>query len=1541
MLITIIKNNKIRPFFLPAKVYGNYWITDENKENLINIEASENSWVLRSNDDVKIVNKDMYLDSVFLLNYSYCFLKSLKSNETFIIYCSPTYDENVIYLSVTNNTEITIGKSVSSSIVYDNPSIADNHCKISYVNNNMEFRILDSKLTFINNNIAQDGKLFVGDSIFIMGLKIIIGTDYIIINNPNNKVKYNPSHLQEKQRVITVPEETNELDDETIVEMYQEGDYFLRAPRFKSKIEPEKILIDPPPGGENMQEMPLIYQIGPMITMGMTSMVTVATTITNLVINDKPLTSAIPSLLIAVAMLMSIILWPSLTRRYNKKQKKKREEKRKSKYKAYLETKKKAISEAIVKQRQILIENNISLEECQNIINAKKRNLWEREIEDEDFLTVRIGIGSTNPDLEIKAPEEHFTLEDDELNLIVQSIVNGSKTMDNVPINISLVEKNIIATVGAEQVNKAFIDGLILQLVTFHSFDELKIVLFTNEENAEKWSYLKTMPHCWDDQKSIRFFASNAEDMKQVSAYLEKIFYDRKYIDEKESNLNYRSFKPYYIIITDNLKVARNIEIFKKVLNQKVNIGFSLLIKNDRLTNLPGECSTFLNIDTNGSGLFENELVSTKQKSFVADINYNLNLNQTAKTLANIPLEIRSPDGSLPEVVSFLQMYNIGKVEQLNTLNRWKSNNPTISLQVPVGIDESGELFNLDLHEKVHGPHGLIAGMTGSGKSEFIITYILSLAVNFHPNEIQFVLIDYKGGGLAGAFENKETGMKLPHLAGTITNLDTIEMNRSLASIQSELRRRQRLFNEARDALNESTIDIYKYQKLYRDGMVKKPISHLFIISDEFAELKAQQPEFMSQLISTARIGRSLGVHLILATQKPAGVVDDQIWSNSKFRVCLKVQDKSDSMDMIKCPDAATLKRTGRFYLQVGYNEFFALGQSAWCGAQYFPADKVKKKVDNSIGFINGIGQIFKSVEDTKKNVLVASKGEELPNIMKYLVNIAKEENIQTPQLWLDRIADYIYVENLKKKYKYTPTPFYMQPIIGEYDDPNNQRQALLTVPLTTDGNLIIYGAAGSGKEQMLTTIIYSLIVNHSVDEVNIYALDFGAETLKAFSKAPHVGDILYISDEEKIVNLIKMLQETIEKRKKLFVDYNGSYTTYVKNSGKTVPNIIVIMNNYEVFSESYYDYEDMILQLSRDGLKYGIIFILTTSGTNTVKYRLRQNFKQELVLQMNDTSDYISILGNTNKVYPSKAKGRGLVKYDYVYEFQTAYPYKEAEQTEYIKQIVAKLNEAYPNKAKAVPILPEKVTLSFVKDYLLDLASIPIGVQKGQLGIESFDFKSKYATLITGNEIEFYKPFANALVMEFYNLNKASLFVFDTMEMLKVEVINKVGALTSGFDDKTIKIIDYIDECHKIYIENNYNRAVLKDKKPVSWIIIGLSDWISRLGMDAKDKFTSTIEKGKDLEILNLVFYDSLSNLKKLEYESWYKTIISNNRGIWLGNGIADQFTIKLSRTPRELREIIDVNFAYSIKNGVATLIKVIEYQDTDLITDKEEHLE
>jgi S-DNA-T family DNA segregation ATPase FtsK/SpoIIIE len=281
-------------------------------------------------------------------------------------------------------------------------------------------------------------------------------------------------------------------------------------------------------------------------------------------------------------------------------------------------------------------------------------------------------------------------------------------------------------------------------------------------------------------------------------------------------------------------------------------------------------------------------------------------LNRSMSELSKINLLLEEDQSfALPSMMTFLEMYNVGMVEHLNPLSRWENNNPVKSLSVPVGVGTDGNLFNLDLHEKHHGPHGLVAGMTGSGKSEFIITYILSMAVNFSPDEVAFVLIDYKGGGLADAFVDPKRGIHLPHVVATITNLDGAAIQRSLTSIHSELRRRQEMFKRAKSKTGEGTMDIYDYQRLYRNKQVDEPMPHLFIISDEFAELKKQQPAFMDSLISAARIGRSLGVHLILATQKPGGVVNDQIWSNSKFRACLKVQDRSDSMEMLKRPEAA------------------------------------------------------------------------------------------------------------------------------------------------------------------------------------------------------------------------------------------------------------------------------------------------------------------------------------------------------------------------------------------------------------------------------------------------------------------------------------------------------------------------------------------------------------------------------------------------------------------------------------------------------------
>lgn len=1516
MIVRLIKKTKIYNFTLPTKVAGNYWITDNdylgNVRNLINVEEYNGQWKIKSDFETKIMAGDKEVESAILKDYSLFFLKINTDNEYVILYCSPTMDAEIKWLHLKREGELVIGNDTKAHIKYNYPLVSKQHARLIYNNGKWVAQDLNSKYgTYANNVAITTRPLEYGDIIFIMGLKIIVMKDSIIVNKIGNFLEFDQNSFEIQEQIVQHQTEVDNPDEEN-VEFYKEDDYFFRAPRFKTMIEPVNIKIDPPPSKVEEDKTPLIYTIGPMMTMAMMSVSMGYSSLVGVIDGSRDLSTAMPTLIMSFAMLMTMLLWPIMQKRYQKRQRRKKEKLRQDRYTEYISEKRKLIDTEMKVQRQILIDNYVPLSVTKDVVYSKRRNLWEREIDQEDFLDLRLGMGNTELKGNISFPEEHFSLEDDNLLKEVYKLGAESRMLENVPISLSFVRNRITAIIGMATMKQQFIEGLILQMAAYHSYEDLKIVLLTNEKNAPIWDYLKVLPHCWSNDKTTRYFGTNLDEAKEISLMLEQEIQARKFKDnngKRELNtLDYKKYKPYYVIITDDYKMVRDIELIKDVCSLELNIGFSLIVISPRLVNIPNECKSFISIGDKKSGVFENELVSNKQKEFMADFDPSLNIYECCKILANIPIDISKAGQNMSTSLSFLEMYNVGMVEQLNILNRWKTNDPTKSLQAPVGVDKQQELFKLDLHEKFHGPHGLVAGMTGSGKSEFIITYILSMALNYHPYEVSFVLIDYKGGGLTGAFENKETGIKLPHIAGTITNLDTIEMNRSLASIQSELRKRQRMFNEARDSLNESTIDIYKYQSLYRKGLVNKPISHLFIISDEFAELKDQQPEFMDQLISTARIGRSLGVHLILATQKPAGVVNDQIWSNSKFRVCLKVQDKSDSMDMIKCPDAASLKNPGRFYLQVGYNELFALGQAAWAGAQYYPTDKRKKKVDLSVNFLDNVGNYIKSFDTKQNEVVVESKGEEITNIVNYIVETAKEEHVSIPQLWLPRIPNTIYVGDLKNKYNYQPIKNNINPIIGEYDDPDNQRQNVLTLPISKEGNTIIFGSAGSGKELMLSSIIYSTIIMHDSKEVNFYILDFGAETLTMFKKAPHVGEVILSTEKEKINNLFKMILEIIETRKKLFVDYNGSYDFYISHGGKQIPTIVIMINNVEGFLDTYSEYEEMMGQITRDCLKYGVIFILSTSGPNTVRYRLRQNFKQSLVLQFNDSSDYGSVLSGVRKKEPSKAYGRGLVNLDEIYEFQTAYPYKEEKSSEYIKVICDKLQSICEYKAKSVPILPEVVSIKLLETEFTSLKDIPVGINKDTLEVNKISLAESGIYTITGEDLSSNTSFIETLSKLLHNANGVNCTVIDGGNLL-----NKNAVGTRNYYSSEDNIEQAIEN---VYQDNNNINICM---------ITGLSLILNKIAITDKTKFVQLIDNVKNTQKVKFIIIDSIDNIKTLNYENWFKNNTNLSEGIWLGNGIANQFTLKVTTSSRILRVEVEPNFGYVIKKGKASLTKFL----------------
>ena len=918
-----------------------------------------------------------------------------------------------------------------------------------------------------------------------------------------------------------------------------------------------------------------------------------------------------------------------------------------------------------------------------------KNRLWERRKFDEDFLDIRVGSGNIPMVATKHFYPKRFALERDHLADEMYAIAEAPGIIEGAPIMMSLKKDFVTSIEGDYEQTLSLLYNIIVQLTLTHAYDEIKIIILCNSEDEKVFEFAKYLPHNWNNEQNMRFFATSRSDAQQLSKFLnneldgmfEEGFSSRK--KEKIKTL------PSYVVIATDKELYESIEVLKTVVQATDYSSVSVITA---FNGAPKECTKLISLK--GKNLLVDLLnPEVTDQEFALDQvkkeDVTSSMAQVMKTKLRIDAEAQF---ALPNMLSFLEMYHVGRVEHLNPLKRWADNNPVKSLAAPLGVGTDGKIFTLDLHEKKQGPHGLVAGGTGSGKSEFIITYILSMAVNYSPDEVAFILIDYKGGGLADAFVDEKRGIHLPHVIGTITNLDGAAINRSLMSINSELKRRQAVFKKAKSETNEGTMDIYDYQKLYRNKKVSEPMPHLFIISDEFAELKKQQPEFMDELISTARIGRSLGVHLILATQKPSGVVNDQIWSNTKFRVCLRVADKGDSMEMLKRPEAAEIKNTGRFYLQVGYNELFAMGQSAWCGASYIPQDDVFVEEDKSVQFVDNVGQVVLNAKP-KINKNLQAQGKQIVSIVQYLSDLSKREGIVPKKLWCEPLADQIDYDLLDNQSPKDDNKF--EALIGMADDPAHQSQFPYKINMQSFHHMLICGGSSSGKSTLLHTMLYSLISRYSPDDVNYYILDMSGGALVNFSKAPHCGAYLTENNEADFDRLLVMIKEIVSERKKLFADAEvTNFESYRKV--KQLPLILFIMDNYNNITNfrrgaSYYsDMSDYMKECA----SYGIRFIISANHLNEVHSKTRQEVDYRIALQGKDKYDYSDILDFRTNITTPQVKGRGATIINgEVYEFHTSMfsaNLSEQNRTQLLKERVDSICKKYPssNYKKELPMV-------------------------------------------------------------------------------------------------------------------------------------------------------------------------------------------------------------------------------------------------------------
>ena len=682
-----------------------------------------------------------------------------------------------------------------------------------------------------------------------------------------------------------------------------------------------------------------------------------------------------------------------------------------------------------------------------------------------------------------------------------------------------------------------------------------------------------------------------------------------------------------------------------------------------------------------------------------------------------------------------------------------------------------------------------MAGTTGSGKSEILQSYILSVATLFHPYEVGFIIIDFKGGGMANQFKD------LPHLNGAITNIDGKQINRSLMSIKAELIKRQELF--AKYDVNK----IDDYIKLYKSGGTPTPLPHLILIVDEFAELKSEQPEFMKELISAARIGRSLGVHLILATQKPAGVVNDQIWSNSKFKLCLKVQDKSDSNEVLKSPLAAEIREPGRAYLQVGNNEIFELFQSAYSGA-YISDGKTKavKKYEISEVDLAGRRTTLYSQKPEKNDNTVT----ELDAIVEYIHDYCEEEHISKLQeICLPPLAEMIeYPSEVTDDGTDIVVP------IGLYDDPAKQAQTELTVNFTQN-HIFILGSSLSGKTYLIQNMIYGLTRKYSPEDINIYILDFASMVMKSFEKLNHVGSVITLTDDDKLKHFIDMIQEKIKERREMLSEVGlSSYGAYREAGNKDLPQIIIFLENYTAFRESYSEHEDKFIKICRDGVALGISVVVTNQQMSGIGYKLITNFSTRLAMNCNDRSQYANLLDRC-RIEPDEFPGRGLVKIDNeLMEFQSYLAFsmgKEVERLSKINEYIEEANQKYQGLgAEKVMYIPKLVNDEYLRHRFgtsdIQNYKIPVGLSYATTEAEYNDLLNYPLLGILGRDDlgkSTYIRYMLGKLEECSDDNPVEMHIVDDesqslSEFSKYSVVNE-------YTSNEMEIVDIIDQLYKV----------------------------------------------------------------------------------------------------------------------------------------------
>ena len=1155
-----------------------------------------------------------------------------------------------------------------------------------------------------------------------------------------------------------------------------------------------------------------------------------------------------------------------------------------------------------------------------------RHGLWTRRPTDPDFGIVRLGVGErpTRQDVAVEAGGD-IALADAHLG----DVPRRYQLLSGLPVAGSAV-RGSIGIAGPLDPVEDLARSIAVQLAVQQSPAELAIAALLPDDHAERWDWLKWLPHTRSGASPISgaHLASGAAACADLVRRIGEVLDD----DPSPATGAARSADAppeRNLVVLVDAAAPVDVAALTSLMRAGAAKGVGFVWFGTDATAMPAPCTTIVSIDDTG-GLGDTRWVGEPEGCRGMRVE-GLELGPAkgvGRGLAALrDATSREHEEDLPSNVLLVDL--LGGVEVLREpqriVDRWSSSR---SLRAPVGLTP-GEELSIDII--ADGPHGFIVGTTGSGKSELMRSLLVSMAATHSPRKLSLLLIDFKGGA---AFLPM---LALPHTIGLVTNLRqnsgggdaAIEQNvrRALVWLRAELNRRMRLFAERK---------VSDLKELERAGVPETP-PRLVIVADEFAVLARSGDgrsgaNVIDEMVDIARLGRSLGIHLLLATQQATGVITPKIQANTNLRIALRLQDPSESTDVVGTKAAAAIAqdRPGRAFLRIGNREAVQLQTASTIGTSLVESSRPPTTVASTFGVLGRLGPVTEVDAPLRIAADAPDDFTALLAAVRSAAELASDDGVALrPAVpWTDPLTDLVAFDEL-------PAPATGEIVIGLIDDPSSQAHAPATIDFDHDGSVLVFGAGGSGKTSMLRIVALALARADDADHVNIYGLDFAGRGLHALAELPQVGAVIGSDDPERVQRLLGGLRDTIRRRSEAFAAVGATtlleYRTRAAGSGATDDRarIVVLLDGLHGFVSEYESVDNAkwvaaLTQLATEGRQVGVHLVIAADRRTGAPMSLLSAVSRKFVLRLANADEY-TMLDLKPTFGSSPPAGRGMID---GLELQLGFPsdpahvarFRAASREGDVAEMDRVLSELRSGEAQQAGIAAE-IERARARSALVapgvgrlpervDATSLPRaeGMARVHLGIADDDLvpfalaldgplliagpprsgkTTTIGTLARGLDAAIARP---QLVLATNRRNPLSALRWDHMG---TDETSSVAALT----------------------------AVLSKPTPAEGLVIMIDDVLDFVGTPVEALLRQVLDRSRTEPIV-LVAAGDIQGLRGA-FADWLRTLRSYGRGVLLQPNVDLDGDVLATRLPR--RRIVSVpGRGYVVDRGGASLVQV-----------------